>query len=122
MRPCLELYPLHPLYIPIAPSFENPNLINEILRYRFFSDQTIFFLLVKRSPLDWSDSTYSTYTMLKTFMMSLGMILLPLTLGRTKWILGKDSILIIVATSAGAVASMIPAFSQSTNAILFGSK
>ncbi|CAI4222537.1 unnamed protein product [Auanema sp. JU1783] len=79
-------------------------------------DMSILFLLLKRPPFSWTDSTFSYYSLIRGAIFSVGMILCPLALTLVRW-LGKDSIMIIMGISASAVSFFVISQAQTTQEI-----
>ncbi|KAK0421299.1 hypothetical protein QR680_015167 [Steinernema hermaphroditum] len=77
-------------------------------------DNSLLLLLVKKSPFEWSDTLFSHYQLLKTCSISLGMLLAPIFLSRAHFLLGKDSILIMMGATSTATSFAIDAFSKRT--------
>ncbi|CAI5451398.1 unnamed protein product [Caenorhabditis angaria] len=81
-------------------------------------DPALLLLLVKRMPFAWNDKLFSYFSLLRTILTSVGMVLCPLLLTLFHW-LGKDSLLIILALAASAGASFLTAFATTTNQIFY---
>uniref|UniRef100_A0A914CC36 Proton-coupled folate transporter n=1 Tax=Acrobeloides nanus TaxID=290746 RepID=A0A914CC36_9BILA len=76
-------------------------------------DNTLLTLVVKRPPFSWEDSTFTHFAILRSFVSSIGMALMPFILDKTNFT-GKESIMIMVGIAACIATSLMLAFATAT--------
>ncbi|CAI2354625.1 unnamed protein product [Caenorhabditis sp. 36 PRJEB53466] len=81
-------------------------------------DPSLLLLLVKRLPFAWNDKIFSYFSVVRSLVISFGMVLCPLLLTLCHW-LGKDSLLIIAALASSAGASFLTAFATKSEHIFY---
>uniref|UniRef100_A0A1I7X0V8 HTH_Tnp_Tc3_1 domain-containing protein n=1 Tax=Heterorhabditis bacteriophora TaxID=37862 RepID=A0A1I7X0V8_HETBA len=79
-------------------------------------DSSLLFLLVKRQPFAWSDRLFSYFSLIRGFLLSLGMIICPLSLTLVHW-LGKDSLMIIFGIAASSISYFLISQAETTTEI-----
>uniref|UniRef100_A0A7E4VI35 MFS domain-containing protein n=1 Tax=Panagrellus redivivus TaxID=6233 RepID=A0A7E4VI35_PANRE len=80
------------------------------------NDPSMLMLITKRQPFDWSDNTFSKFYLMRTMLVTVGMVIIPAIMSRATFV-GADSFLVMVGLCAAMLMSLMLAFAQTSEAV-----